>query len=100
LTALGKAVSEKLLAKSLELALQPEVRSQDAVALICSVATNKFGRELAWQFVQKYWEKLYDKYQGPFLLSDLIKETVSHFSTEEKAQEVEFFFKTKKYCWV
>ena len=31
------------------------------------------GRELAWKFAQDNWDELYNRYEGGFLLSRLIK---------------------------
>jgi hypothetical protein len=42
---------------------QDEVRSQDTVFFIASVAMNKHGRELAWNFVKKNWQELMNRYE-------------------------------------
>ena len=39
------------------------------LSLMCSVK----GREMAWKFVQENWDELYNRYEGGFLLSRLIK---------------------------
>lgn len=31
------------------------------------------GRKIAWKFVQEHWQELYDRYEGGFLLSRLVK---------------------------
>lgn len=43
--------------------LQDEVRSQDTVFVIISVGASKIGRDLAWQFIQDNWSKLFNQYQ-------------------------------------
>lgn len=53
---------------------QEEVRPQDTVSVIGGVAgSSKQGRKAAWKFVRDNWEELYNRYQGGFLISRLIK---------------------------
>lgn len=53
---------------------QEEVRPQDTVSVIGGVAgSSKQGRKAAWKFVKDNWEELYNRYQGGFLISRLIK---------------------------
>lgn len=73
-----------------------EVRSQDTVFVIISVAMTRIGRELAWEFLQNHWQQLHDRYEGGFLLTRLVKHTTENFATEERAVEVETFFKEHK----
>lgn len=54
--------------------LQDEVRPQDTVSVIGGVAgSSKQGRKAAWKFVKDNWEELYNRYQGGFLISRLVK---------------------------
>lgn len=59
-----------------------------------SVGLSKQGRELAWQYLKDNWDMFYDRYQGGFLLNRLVKIT-ENFASEEKAKEIEDFFKEK-----
>jgi len=44
------------------------------VSVIGGVAgSSKQGRKAAWKFVKDNWEELYNRYQGGFLISRLIK---------------------------
>lgn len=47
---------------------------------------------MAWKFVQEHWQELYDRYEGGFLLSRLVKSTTEMFASAEAAKEVEEFF--------
>lgn len=47
-----------LLEKTLELAISPEVRSQDSLILISQVMRNPDGEKVAWDFVRSHWEKI------------------------------------------
>lgn len=76
--------------------LQDEVRSQDSVFVIISVANNVLGRNLAWEFFKENWSELMNRYQGGFLLARLVKFITENFASEDMAQEVENFFKEHK----
>ncbi|KAB0796160.1 hypothetical protein PPYR_10221 [Photinus pyralis] len=94
--ALGATKDEALLAKVLDFAMSQEVRSQDTVFVIMSVAMTRPGRILAWDFLKKQWQELIDRYQGGFLLTRLVKFTTENFASEEMAVEVENFFNNNK----
>lgn len=90
--ALGAVRDAKLLHRVLHFALSDEVRAQDTVFVIVSVAVGKHGRDLAWQFFKDHWQELMDRYQGGFLLARLVKSTTENFASEESAKEIEEFF--------
>jgi len=77
----------------LELSFHKSLRNQDGVKAILSVSLNSIqGRELSWKFIQNNWSELFERYKGPFLITDLIKFSTSYFTTEERAQEIQNFF--------
>lgn len=90
---LGSIKSPELKKKVLEFAMSDKVRSQDTVFVIAGITGSVEGREIAWQFVQDRWADLHDRYKGGFLLSRLVKTTTENFVTEDKAVEIENFFK-------
>ncbi|KAK5642103.1 hypothetical protein RI129_008270 [Pyrocoelia pectoralis] len=94
--ALGATKDETLLAKVLDFAMSDEVRSQDTVFVIMSVAMTRPGRILAWNFLKQQWQELINRYQGGFLLTRLVKFTTENFASEEMAVEVENFFNDNK----
>jgi len=47
---------------------QDEVRSQDSAHVIASVAINKHGRRLAWNFFKENWRELMNRYPVCVLL--------------------------------
>ncbi|HEY7862427.1 MAG TPA: ERAP1-like C-terminal domain-containing protein, partial [Thermoanaerobaculia bacterium] len=94
LRALGFTRQAHLLQRTLEFSLSPEVRPQDTPLAIGSVAWNRRGRELAWSFLQSRWEEFNRRYgKGGFLLARLISSTTADFASEERAREVEQFFR-------
>uniref|UniRef100_A0AAX7VKL7 Aminopeptidase n=1 Tax=Astatotilapia calliptera TaxID=8154 RepID=A0AAX7VKL7_ASTCA len=71
---LGAISAPDLIQKVLNFALSEDVRPQDTVSVIGGVAgSSKQGRKAAWKFVKDNWEELYNRYQGGFLISRLIK---------------------------
>lgn len=92
--ALGSINNVELLQKVIQFAMSNEVRAQDAVFVIASVAINPLGRELSWTFFKENWKILFNQYQGGFLLTRLVKHLTENFASEEKALEIENFFKT------
>lgn len=92
--ALGCIKNFELLQKSIQFAMSDEVRKQDAVSVLASVARNPLGHELSWTFFKENWETLSQQYQGGFLLKRLVKNVTENFTSNEKFLEVEEFFKT------
>ncbi|XP_055608301.1 puromycin-sensitive aminopeptidase [Uranotaenia lowii] len=95
--ALGSIGNVDILRKVIEFAMSDEVRSQDAVFVIVSVAMNPKGRDMTWNYFKDNWKVLLDRYEGGFLLSRLIKYLTENFATEERAIEVETFFKDHEF---
>ncbi|ELK01597.1 Puromycin-sensitive aminopeptidase, partial [Pteropus alecto] len=86
---LGATLSPELIQKVLTFALSEEVRPQDTVSVIGGVAGgSKHGRKAAWKFIKDNWEELYNRYQGGFLISRLIKLSVEGFAVDKMAGEV------------
>ncbi|XP_061395551.1 puromycin-sensitive aminopeptidase isoform X1 [Musca vetustissima] len=95
--ALGCIGNVDLLRKVIDFAMSGEVRAQDSVFVIVAVAVNPKGRDMAWQFFKDNHQKLLEQYQGGFLLARLIKYLIENFASEQRALEVEEFFKTKQF---
>uniref|UniRef100_A0A8C2YUH7 Aminopeptidase n=1 Tax=Chinchilla lanigera TaxID=34839 RepID=A0A8C2YUH7_CHILA len=92
---LGATLLPELIQKVLTFALSEEVRPQDTVSVIGGVAGgSKHGRKAAWKFIKDNWEELYNRYQGGFLISRLIKLSVEGFAVDKMAGEVKAFFES------
>lgn len=94
LRALGMMKDEIVLKKILDFSMSEEVRAQDTVFAIMSVASSYKGRLMAWNFFKEKWKILLDRYEGGFLLARLVKFTTENFVTEEQAKDVESFFES------
>ena len=82
-----------LLQRTLDLALSPDVRIQDTVAMVLGVAGNRNnGAQMAWDFVKSNWAEFDRRYgSGGFAIMRLVGLT-SNFVTAEARQDVEQFF--------
>jgi aminopeptidase N len=80
----------KLLQRTLDFAISPEVRSQDALQVITSVMRNPAGRELAWNFIQSHWDAV-AKAGGPFASAEVVGATSVFCDAGLRDQVTEFF---------
>lgn len=91
LYSLAYTEDSSLLQQTLALSISPLVRSQDSVYLILQVATNPFGRSLAWDFVKTNWATLIGRYGQGIAMSPLISVT-RYFSDATRYKDVKSFF--------
>lgn len=66
LFALTQFPDPKLISRTLEYALSPDVRTQDIPLLLVGTLRNPAGREVAWSFVKTHWRDESAKIEGPF----------------------------------
>ena len=81
---------QKLLQRTLEFAISPDVRSQDALGLVTSVMGNPAGQQLAWHFVRQHWPEI-EKAGGPFASAQVVGATSVFCDTASRDQVTEFF---------
>ncbi|HEX3682346.1 MAG TPA: ERAP1-like C-terminal domain-containing protein, partial [Bryobacteraceae bacterium] len=84
----------KLLQRTLDYAISPDVRSQDALGLIAGVMGNPAGQKLGWDFVRQHWPAI-EKSGGPFASADVIGATAS-FCDATMRDEVAGFYSAHK----
>ncbi|KAK8732636.1 hypothetical protein OTU49_006856 [Cherax quadricarinatus] len=89
---LGATRDPNLIQRVLQFAMSNEVRNQDTIFVIISVAMTAPGRSAAWAFFKKHHQELVDRYEGGYLVTRLIKYITENFASEEMAAEVEAFF--------
>ncbi|XP_075998651.1 aminopeptidase N-like [Genypterus blacodes] len=95
LSALACTNNTELLQRYLSYTLDPTmIRKQDATSVITSVATNRLGQDLAWNFVREKWEYIFTQYGvGSFSFATLISGVTVRFSTLAELQQLEEFVK-------
>nr|XP_020441365.1 aminopeptidase N-like [Monopterus albus] len=70
------------------------IRKQDATTVITSVASNRAGQSLAWDFVRDHWEYMFTDYGvGSFSFASMISGVTARFSTPADLQQLEEFVK-------
>lgn len=97
LRALALFKQKNLLERTLTFSLSKEVRSQDTLLCVAAVATNIYGKELAWQFFKDNWNEFYRRYgKEGHMMVYFVDYLASGFSTLEKKKEVQQFFTDHK----
>jgi aminopeptidase N/puromycin-sensitive aminopeptidase len=80
----------KLLERTLDYAISPEVRSQDALQLVTGVLGNPAGEKLAWDFIRQHWSEI-EKAGGPFASAQVVDATSAFCDPGMRDQVTEFF---------
>jgi aminopeptidase N len=88
--ALAQFQEPKLQQRTLDYAVSPDVRSQDALGLVTSVMGTPDGEKLAWDFVLSHWDAV-QKAGGPFATAQVVGSTGSFCDTHMRDQVVEFY---------
>lgn len=91
LTNLASSSDPGLVKEALDFSISSEVRNQDTVFVFSGISPE--GREIAWIWLKEHWSFLWKNWGG-FLITRFITATTSHFSSEEKAKDIETFFAT------
>jgi aminopeptidase N/puromycin-sensitive aminopeptidase len=81
---------QKLLQRTLDYSVSPDVRSQDALQLITGVLQNPDGEKLAWDFIQSHWDAI-QKTGGPFASAQVVNATSSFCNATMRDQVADFF---------
>jgi aminopeptidase N len=87
---LGQFGDPALLQRTLDYAVSPDVRSQDALGLISRVMDNPAGQKLAWDFILAHWEAV-QKAGGPFASAEIVGATQSFCDAHMRDQVTDFF---------
>jgi aminopeptidase N/puromycin-sensitive aminopeptidase len=91
---LADFADQKLLERTLQFAISPNVRSQDALQLVTGVLQNPAGEKLAWEFVRQHWPEL-EKAGGPFASAQIVGATGVFCDASKRDQVTEFFTEHK-----
>jgi aminopeptidase N len=87
---LGQFGDSTLLQRTLDYAVSPDVRSQDALGLIARVMENPAGQKLAWDFILTHWDAV-QKAGGPFASAEIVRSTQSFCDAHMRDQVADFF---------
>jgi len=84
---------KKLLLKTLEFTLGPDVRSQNIQLPIMRINSNIFAKEFMWQWLKKNWKKIHKKAGTGNPLLKRVVESIGHVVISTQEKEVRKFFK-------
>ena len=87
---LAEFTDPALLQRTLNYAISPDVRSQDALGLVTSVLNNPAGQQIAWDFIRQHWSEL-EKAGGPFASAQVVQATSTFCEPALRDQVTEFF---------
>lgn len=93
LRALSAAADASLLRRAWDFALSDKVRGQDVFIGITNLIDNRHGANMAWQLIKENWDTFVRRFGSSFQLGRMIK-SFTTFSSIDKANELETFFKT------
>ncbi|KAL0490859.1 aminopeptidase, partial [Acrasis kona] len=93
--ALASATKPSLLKRTLELALGPDVRSQDAGSLIRQVARSPYGMDIAWDFVNQNYQLILNKIGERQFHGQIVGGVTTRFSTQIKYDAVKDLFSSR-----
>ena len=80
----------KLLQRTLDFGISPDVRSQDALQLVTGVLGNQDGEKLAWDFIRQHWTEI-EKAGGPFASAQVVGATSGFCDAGMRDQVTEFY---------
>jgi aminopeptidase N len=80
----------KLVGRTLDYAISPDVRSQDALGVISSVMGSPEGEKQGWEFVLAHWDAV-QKAGGPFASAQIVGSTSSFCDAHMRDQVTEFY---------
>jgi len=96
LRSLGRAQDPKLIKRTLDYSLSKEVKDQDIYLPLAGLRAHQPGIEALWSWVQENWELLRKKMPPSFtLLGSVVAMATSGFTSEQKYQQIDAFFKEK-----
>jgi len=94
LRALGESRDSDLILRTLKYSTSSEVREQDIFYVVISTASHSVGREITWNYVRENWSDFKGILEDTAMLIDrFVKIVTEKFASEEKAKEIEEFFK-------
>jgi aminopeptidase N len=90
LFALPEFSDPKLLEQTLNYAISPAVRSQDALTVIARAMRNPAGEKLTWDFVRSHWNDV-QKTGGPFASAEIVGAARSFCSASMRDEMTTFY---------
>jgi aminopeptidase N len=87
---LPQFTDSKLLQRTLDFSISPDVRSQDALQLVTGALRNPAGEKQTWDFIRQHWPEL-EKAGGPFASAEVVYATSVFCDPTMRDQVTDFF---------
>jgi aminopeptidase N/puromycin-sensitive aminopeptidase len=87
---LPQLTDPKLVQRTLEFAISPDVRSQDTIQVVASVMSTPETQKQAWDFILSHWDAI-QKAGGPFASAQIVGSTGGFCDAHMRDQVTEFF---------
>jgi aminopeptidase N len=74
------------------------IRKQDGTKVISSIANNRIGRDMTWDWLRSNWDQISSYFDTAISSSvgKIVSSIASDFNTELKLKELEEFYETNK----
>ena len=74
------------------------IRKQDGTKVICSIANNRIGRDMTWDWLRSNWDQISSYFDTAISSSvgKIVSSIATDFNTELKLKELEEFYETNK----
>lgn len=96
LRSLGAAEDIALVRRTLDMALNGEVRNQDAYMPLSGLRSHVTGVEERWKWLKENWDTILSRFPPSLgMLGSIIQLSTVSFNTEEQLKDVEAFFAPK-----
>ncbi|KAF2323598.1 hypothetical protein GH714_036269 [Hevea brasiliensis] len=93
LSCIASCPDPEIVLEALNFMVSDEVRDQDIIYGLTGISLE--GREIAWRWLKENWDQILRKYGAALLITHFIRDIISPFCSNEKADEVEEFFATR-----
>jgi aminopeptidase N len=96
LSALGSVTNEKLIQKSLDLILSPEIPIMDVQFVAIPLSKNAKAKREFWNYLKDNFDAIYERLNANEVVFErFIKFTLGRFASKEAHDEIKEFFKDK-----
>ncbi|XP_022715192.1 aminopeptidase M1-like isoform X2 [Durio zibethinus] len=90
LRAIASTPDPDILVEVLNFLISEEVRDQDIIYGLAGISLE--GHEISWRWLKENWNVIINKYGAGLLLTHFIRNVITPFCSNEKADEIEEFF--------
>lgn len=93
--ALGNAQDTALLQRTFDFLFSGHVKTQDFMYFFASLSSNPRSRRTLWETVKARFDELVKSFEGNFSLANLIKSSISTFTSDKDAADIRQFFEKR-----